>query len=318
MDGLDAEVAAVVRHGRLAQITLAGRDGALPSFHPGAHILLQAAPLAWRAYWLGPRDNAGRYRIVIDVPDAPASASRAFALQAAPGQAVRIRPPLEHLGIASAARRHLLLGAGIGIVPLAAMAKALHEDGRDFAFLAFSRPDAGVPLGDELHTALYASRVAWSDAEDDEQARAIDAALERWDDGTEDTHLYACGPAAFIDAALDCARWREWAEARLHREYPGETPASAIQGAPFDVHLARSGRTLHVPADRTLADILNAHGIHVPLSCGMGLCGTCVIPVLGGSVEHRDHHLDAAERAAGRRMAACCSRARQGALVLDL
>jgi ferredoxin len=56
----------------------------------------------------------------------------------------------------------------------------------------------------------------------------------------------------------------------------------------------------------------------VPSDCEEGLCGTCEVNVIAGEVDHRDKVLSGAERAEGRRMMACCSRARGGKLVLAL
>jgi hypothetical protein len=42
------------------------------------------------------------------------------------------------------------------------------------------------------------------------------------------------------------------------------------------------------------------------------------VPVLEGAIDHRDLVLTPAERAEGRRMMACCSRARDRKLVLGL
>jgi len=56
----------------------------------------------------------------------------------------------------------------------------------------------------------------------------------------------------------------------------------------------------------------------VQSDCQEGLCGSCEVRVLAGDIDHRDLVLTRAERAEGRRMMACCSRARGGRLVLAL
>ena len=47
-------------------------------------------------------------------------------------------------------------------------------------------------------------------------------------------------------------------------------------------------------------------------------CGTCLTHVLQGEPEHRDHFLNAAERAANDQFTPCCSRSTTPMLVLDL
>ena len=84
------------------------------------------------------------------------------------------------------------------------------------------------------------------------------------------------------------------------------------------MHLSRSGRTLEVPADKTIADVLCDTGVQVPTSCREGVCGTCVTRVVEGQCDHRDAFLSDKERAAGDRILVCVSRAPGGRLVLDL
>ena len=49
------------------------------------------------------------------------------------------------------------------------------------------------------------------------------------------------------------------------------------------------GRELHVPSDKTAADVLNENGVRMDVKCGDGLCGACKCGLRSGHVEHRDH-----------------------------
>ena len=93
---------------------------------------------------------------------------------------------------------------------------------------------------------------------------------------------------------------------------------SDVRVRPFDVVLAESGITLHVPADQTLLSVLEAAGIPVMTSCAEGTCGSCEVGVLEGVPDHRDVVLSAAARARGDCMMVCVSRARSPSLTLDL
>jgi vanillate O-demethylase ferredoxin subunit len=86
----------------------------------------------------------------------------------------------------------------------------------------------------------------------------------------------------------------------------------------FTVHLARSDRTLNVPAGVSLLQTLREHRIDVPTSCEQGVCGTCRTRVLDGTPLHRDAFLTPQERAEGNCMMVCVSRACGVALTLDL
>jgi len=86
----------------------------------------------------------------------------------------------------------------------------------------------------------------------------------------------------------------------------------------FTVHLQRSGRSLVVPADSSILEVLLAAGIEVPFSCCDGICGTCQTRVLAGRPDHRDDVLLGADAQATDRMMVCVSRCIGDALTLDL
>lgn len=91
-----------------------------------------------------------------------------------------------------------------------------------------------------------------------------------------------------------------------------------MQDTAFDIVLAKSGLRLSVGADEAILDVVEAAGIDAPSSCVAGICGTCETPVLEGVPDHRDEILSAQERAQGKTMMICCSRALTPELVLDL
>ena len=86
----------------------------------------------------------------------------------------------------------------------------------------------------------------------------------------------------------------------------------------FEVELKDSGLVLTVPPDQTLLTALRAANVDVQSDCEEGLCGSCEVRVLAGKVDHRDVVLTRMERDANTKMMACCSRACEGRLVLEL
>jgi ferredoxin len=82
--------------------------------------------------------------------------------------------------------------------------------------------------------------------------------------------------------------------------------------------LARTGITLDVPPGRSIADVLEAHGVFVPTSCREGVCGSCETRVLSDEIEHRDSLLSQEEQRRGETMMVCVSRACGGELTLDV
>jgi vanillate O-demethylase ferredoxin subunit len=121
-----------------------------------------------------------------------------------------------------------------------------------------------------------------------------------------------------MDAALATARDQGWAESQLHYEFFAAEVIHSDSDTPFEVRLARSGRVIPVPRDRTVLQALADASVAVPSSCEQGVCGTCLTRVLQGTPDHRDLYLTPAERAANDQFTPCCSRAKSATLVLDL
>ena len=108
-------------------------------------------------------------------------------------------------------------------------------------------------------------------------------------------------------------------EDAIHLEhFQADPAASAAPAGSFEVELASSGVVLHVPAESSLVDVLQAHGCDIDTECREGICGTCIVEVLEGEPEHRDNCLSNKEKAANKQICACVSRARSARLVLDL
>ena len=89
-------------------------------------------------------------------------------------------------------------------------------------------------------------------------------------------------------------------------------------GRPFVVWLAQSQKTIQVGETQSLLEALEGAGIQAPCLCRGGACGVCLLPVVDGEPDHRDHVLSDAEKAEGRLIATCVSRAKSDSLVLDV
>lgn len=85
---------------------------------------------------------------------------------------------------------------------------------------------------------------------------------------------------------------------------------------PFRVRLARSGLEFQIPADRSIANILQDAGIALETSCEQGVCGTCRTRYLEGLPEHNDFVLTPREQES--ELMPCCARSQSELLVLDL
>jgi vanillate O-demethylase ferredoxin subunit len=250
---------------------------------------------------------------VLKVADSRGGSIAAHALQT--GTRLQIAPPRNTFALVEDAPASLLIAGGIGVTPLIAMAARLAALHRPFTvhYCARRRDDAGfVPQLQQL-VPSGALVLHFSDEEYPGRFHARDVIGA----APPGTHIYVCGPARLIESVLAAGRELGWAADRLHSELFKAAPVDADAQA-FDLHLMRSGRVIHVSAQQSALDVLIAHGVGIPSSCGQGICGTCVTKVLDGVPDHRDRYLSPAEHSSGAVFTPCCSRARTPVLVLDL
>jgi len=202
--------------------------------------------------------------------------------------------------------RHSILPRRIGIHPILSMAWRLHALGSSFELHYCTRTLARTAFKDLLKSAPFADRISLHlDDGPREQQFDIDACLAKPD---ADTHLYACGPGGFMEHVTSGRRASVGRRSRTHRVFSADVD---VTGDVFTVRAARSGLTLTIPANQSIADVLLANNIELPLSCEQGVCGTCVTPVLEGVPDHRDFYFTDEERAANDQMTPLLLRARK-------
>lgn len=292
---------------------------ALPSFTAGSHIDVHTPDGPIRQYSLcnDPRESS---RYVIGVLRDPFSrgGSRSMHERLMQGDVLRIGAPRNLFGLVTGDHHSLLLAGGIGITPLLSMAEHLTATAGEYRLHYCTRGSDRTAFRGRLSDADLAKRVTYHfDDGDPSQKLDIQQVLSDQPDGT---HLYVCGPSGFIDHVLKAAGAAGWPSQRLHHEsFSGPlVEPGVIQGAAFDVVLARSSRVIRVGANETVAAALAAAGVKVPLSCEQGICGTCMTPVLSGEPDHRDMFMTDEEHARNDAFTPCCSRARSNTLVVDL
>lgn len=299
-----------------ARFELAAPDGReLPAFEAGAHVDVVIAPEYLRQYSLA-GDPADRTKYVLGVQAEPhgRGGSKLMLRAFREGRRVFVSPPRNHFPLHEEATRSLLFAGGIGVTPLIAMAHRLHALGRAFELHYSVRSRTGASFLADLQAAPWRERVRLHVTE--EGTRADFAKLvPSYRDGD---HLYTCGAARFMDAVLAAAQARGWPEDALHREYFSVPEPPDYVNHPFVLRLAKSGRTVEVPADRSATEALAAAGVVVDTKCSDGICGVCATSYIAGEVEHRDYVLSAKERE--RKIILCSSRAKRpgGEIVLEL
>ncbi|RKT22174.1 vanillate O-demethylase ferredoxin subunit [Paraburkholderia sp. RAU2J] len=302
----------------IVSFELAGLDGRdLPAFDAGSHIDVHLPTGHVRQYSIcsAPHERA-RYQIAVlrEAQSRGGSAGMHDAVKE--GDELRVSMPRNHFSLASGPAKHLLLAGGIGLTPLLCMAQHLDRAGEEFQLHYCVRSRSRAAFLERLADASWAGRVQYHfDDEDEQQRLRLDALLQ---EASPDTHLYVCGPQGFMNAVLDAARANGWSESRLHYEFFSAPAVDTSSDGAFEVCLARTGKTVTVPADRTVTQTLADAGVEVPVSCEQGICGTCLTRVLDGEPEHRDLFLSPEEQSRNDQFLPCCSRSKSRRLVLDL
>lgn len=283
-----------------------GQD--LPAWEPGAHIDVQLLTRHERQYSLcGDPADRSAYRIAVLREERSRGASHYIHSYLRPGARVFTREPRNHFALADSVS-YLLLAAGIGITPVMAMARELAARESEWRMVYLVRERSDAAFASEL--AGFGDRVRVHAATED--GRLDIAALCA--DLPAGTDLYACGPPRLMD---DLERHAPTlpAGSRLHVERFAPVRREFAPDVAFTVVCARSETTVDVPAGSSMLLALSKSGIEVPSSCMSGVCGTCAVPMLAGSAEHRDSL--GADDARGI-VYPCVSRAQGGQLTLDL
>jgi ferredoxin-NADP reductase/MOSC domain-containing protein YiiM len=317
--------------------SLDGRPLATPL--PGQFVVLrlhpdpQAAPLL-RSYSLSDAPDADHYRISIKQEEHGAASSY-LRDRIRVGDCLEVSAPRGAFTLSSSERPAVLLSAGVGVTPVLAMLHALAATGstREVWWLYGARNRAEHPFArecDELLRQLPRSRkyIVYSQASpseslgDDFDARGhleLDA-LTRLGVARE-ADFYLCGPSSFLqDLMRGLLSWG-MPRSRIHSEIfgPGTSstpgiheqrpPPHAPVGPPGEgpsVSFARSGLSVAWNSRfQNLLDLAEACDVPVHWSCRTGVCHSCEVGLIGGSVTYDPDPLDPP---ASGNLLICCSR----------
>ena len=304
---------------RIREFELVGDGAELPPFEAGAHIEVAVGEGVIRSYSLAndPRD-ANRYVIaVLREPDGRGSGWLHGTVQV--GDRLEIAGPRNAFPLREEAAEHILVAGGVGITPIRSMIHRLQAIGAPFRVIYCTRTAADTAYRAELLEAHGPCLLLHHDEGDAGRSLDLGAVLR---DRPAGAHAYVCGPRGLIGAAK--AATAHWPVGTVHVELfaspssPSAAASEAEGDQPFDVVLARSGLTLHVPADKSILEVVLAAGIKTPYVCREGWCGNCETALLGGKADHRDDILEDDQKAAQDTIHICISRAMPGEqLILD-
>lgn len=286
--------------------------GELPEFAPGAHIELRLPNNQVRLYSLL-NDSRERYRYVIAVALAERSEGGSSYIHGhvREGDLLQVMPPRNLFPLDTSAQSYCFIAGGIGVTPLLSMLSWCQQAGKPWRLLYCARSRGRAIRVEEL-AALPQVTLHF----DDEQPQRVD--LEALLAGVQPgEQVWCCGPQGMMQAVEQAAG--HLPVEHLHFEsFTAAPPADDLAEHPFDIVLRRSNLRLQVPVGRSILEVLQEHGIKVTFACRSGVCGACDTAVCAGEPDHRDMVLNAEQRASGKRMLICVSRAKGDVLELDL
>lgn len=302
----------------IVSLDLARLDGEpFPEWEPGSHIDLflgedeQGEPLCRQYSLWGAVEDRSVWRIGVLKDLKSRGGSVRVHENLLEGYELTVRGPRNHFPL-EPADSYVFFAGGIGITPILPMVRAVEQAGLPWTLYYMARSRQRLALLDEIGR-LPADKVV---LHCDEESGLIDLAGITSTLGPAD-HVYACGPGPLLDVlekmAAEADRWTFHCE-----RFAATPPAAGAEDRPFEVVLAKSGRTLQVPAGVSCLKVLREAGTDVDWSCSEGVCGTCETEVLEGEPDHRDAVLTQAEREANETMMPCVSRARGPRIVLNL
>jgi ferredoxin-NADP reductase len=294
------------------------QDAPLPSWEAGAHIKIYLPQGDERSYSLinatadsSANINPRSYLLGVRLEE-PSQGGSVFMHALKPGDAIAASAPSNNFQLALTDKPVILLAGGIGVTPLLSMATELTARGHPFRFYYAGRSRAHLAflpvieglVGDKL--ALHADDLSGLF-----DVVGLMASLK------DEEPLYCCGPMPMIELAINTAKQLGWRDGRLHFEiFTAPQPKAGDQA--FEVVLKTSGESFHIPAGKSILDVLIEAGKDPMHDCKRGDCGICQVEVIEGVPDHRDFILTDSQKAAGELMQICVSRSKTPRLVLDL
>ncbi|CUH98608.1 FAD-binding oxidoreductase [Leisingera aquaemixtae] len=272
------------------------------------------APLV-RTYTVSSAPGEGQYRISVKREEA-GTMSRHLHAHLQTGAVIEAKAPRGGFFLDTTADRPaVLIAGGVGVTPMIAMARhALREGVRtrhlrpltilhaarttqDRAFAREFRSLEQASGGRIRYISLISAPAAQEAAgRDFDHAGRLSAEILQQVLPQTDADVYLCGPGGFMQTAYDGLLSLGVKDADIHAEAFGP---SALTRAPAlgdtvpeadsaIVRFTKSGfEQPWTPADGTLLELAERHGLTPEFSCRAGTCGSCATRLAAGKVAYR-------------------------------
>ncbi len=297
---------------RIRLFTLTG-TGALPRYTAGAHLDFDLGDVGVRSYSLVDfdpiKDQLDAYHIAVQLePEGDGGSQAMHALNV--GDTVSVTAPKNSFNLHVSDAPAILIAGGIGVTPIISFATELHHRGHPFELHYAAQSRDVCAFAPELEQAFPDPLTLWLD-----DHTRIDVA-QILADAPAQAHIYCCGPKGMIDAVRTAAETAGYPAERVRFEL-FETPQREVDDAAFEVEI-NDGRCFTIPPGKTIIEVLEDADVDVMYDCQRGDCGICQTDIISGDPDHRDVVLSEAERASGKVIQICVSRAKSARLVLDI
>ena len=302
-------------------ITLSPKDTKnLPTWAPGAHINISVGKFGVRQYSLcSDPKNSREWKVAVLLNTRGTGGSAYIHQTLVKGTTFQLMGPRNHFTLKDSAR-YISIAGGIGITPIRAMILAARSRNIPYKLLYLGSQRSRMAFVEELdhdHNVIIRSKDQHGAYDLLAGIRAL-GALET--SGANQQRIYVCGPTRLIEALETACAHLPAGVLNLER-FDNSSLVSffnAKLNMSFGVELKQSGRFVHVPAQRSLLEVLNQAGCGIMSTCTKGTCGTCEVAVIDGELEHRDTVLTEEGKREGKSLMACVSRCTSEKLVLDL
>ena len=294
----------------------------LPAWQAGDHIDLYLPNQLVRQYSLtGHPHTQDEYLICVKKEPLSRGGSRFVHDQLKIGQTLNISLP-RHAFPLVAAKRYILLAAGIGITPLRAFAEHLDSQKIPFELFYYLKDQEDVAFSKRWQQGFQYGQCHILLSKQGQSVR--NGLPESCLQVDKNTQLYLCGPAAFMQFCKESAIDMGWSLEQIQLEafapsqnlLLNDTSSSACA---FKVILRSTGQCFEIPSDKSIAQTLLEQNIAVPVSCEMGMCGACLTRVYQGEIDHLDTvQTETEKNATDQFIALCCSRAKSATLEIAL
>lgn len=241
----------------------------------------------WRSYSVSSPPKRRRGTISITVRAMPEGLLSSHLVSGlAPGTIVRLALPEGDFVLPDPPPARLLfLVGGSGVTPVMAMLRTLDRRGSmpDVVMHYSSPTEERMIFRDELdrlqekHEGLTLHRLH-TDVDGMLDLQDLDQICPDW----RGRETYACGPGPMLDAVTEFFEQRDLTE-HLHLErFSLELGGEGGEGG--TITFRNSGKTIEADGATTVLEAGEEAGIGMPYGCRMGICHTCTLTLISGTV----------------------------------